>query len=124
ESVEALQQSSSSVRKSRQTIAETPATPAAPAPVSDTHRARHTLVEGAAPSPPGTLMEALATDVDLPSSAVDYGVDTQPDGELALALRPPIPASWQAVTPDLGNDVMKLVGAGLGLYGLREVPMV
>jgi serine/threonine protein kinase/tetratricopeptide (TPR) repeat protein len=41
-------------------------------------------------------------------------------GTLALRTIPPLPRSWKKP----GEQPMQLIGAGLGLYGLRTIPMV
>lgn len=41
---------------------------------------------------------------------------------LAIRHRPPVPATWATGAP--ARRAMSLVGAGLGLYGLRAVPLV
>ncbi|MCB9758273.1 MAG: protein kinase [Alphaproteobacteria bacterium] len=48
--------------------------------------------------------------------------DLSPLGPLVPADRPPLPQTWQR--PEPPRPSVHLVGAGLGLFGLREIPMV
>lgn len=52
----------------------------------------------------------------------DSGLFDLPAPEVEASDRPPLPASWARGTAR--RQSMRLVGAGLGLFGLRPVPMV
>jgi tetratricopeptide (TPR) repeat protein len=45
-----------------------------------------------------------------------------PAGEGSPVQQPPLPATWRL--PDTGSRPLRLMGAGLGLFGLRPVPLV
>lgn len=63
----------------------------------------------------------------LPRSIMPIGSSTIPADETVPAEAyprrvPPLPKSWRRATPP--GPSMQLVGAGLGLYGLRAIPLV
>jgi serine/threonine protein kinase/tetratricopeptide (TPR) repeat protein len=55
----------------------------------------------------------------LPAPSQEIGIDAEAPGPRES---PPLPATWEH--PVRHQASMKLVGAGLGLYGLRSIPLV
>jgi len=60
-------------------------------------------------------------EVELEMVELDTTLDEPEDDYCPRAL-PPLPSTWRAELPH--RPSMQLVGAGLGLYGLRSIPMV
>lgn len=81
--------------------------------------------ESSLPSPPPPLAEAtteLMTLIGLlPAAGGQTGAEI-PAEEPGPRESPPLPATWEH--PVRRQASMKLVGAGLGLYGLRSIPLV
>ncbi len=59
--------------------------------------------------------------VEVEMVEIDETIDEDDDEYCPRAL-PPLPSTWRAELPH--RPSMQLVGAGLGLYGLRSIPMV
>lgn len=72
------------------------------------------LLKGA---PPSQIPADTPTELDPRSSEPTHAQET-----LAQRRIPPLPRSWRRATQQ--ERSMQLVGAGLGLYGLRSIPMV
>ncbi|MEZ4320076.1 MAG: tetratricopeptide repeat protein [Myxococcota bacterium] len=60
-------------------------------------------------------------DVDVEVAELDVTIDEPEDDYCPRAL-PPLPGTWRAELPH--RPSMQLIGAGLGLYGLRSIPLV
>jgi eukaryotic-like serine/threonine-protein kinase len=57
-----------------------------------------------------------------PEAAGGAGPRAAPAEELLLRRSPPLPPSWEH--PESRKPSIKLIGAGLGLYGLRSIPLL
>lgn len=81
-----------------------------------------------APNVPWTELAALSPREDMPTMsarAMQVGQrrhDLVDESRLAPRLPPPLPPTWRRPGPQA--PVRHLLGAGLGLYGLRQIPLV
>lgn len=98
--------------------------PNSPTPVSNPHDGATTVV-GLHPREPSRRSRppregALIEDASSLMGLTDDGTDAL--GEPCAKRPPPIPSTWRRSEPTLAP--MRLLGAGLGLYGLRAISLV